>query len=254
MTPKEPISVLLADDHTLVRQGLRALLEREPGIDVVAEAADGHEALELAERLRPQVAVIDISMPRLSGLEVARRLARLGVRVILLSMYKSSEYARQAAKAHVYGYILKENAAYELVEAIHKVARGEYHFASAVLARLLEEVRSGGGPPEETKLELLTPREREVLQLIAEGHTNEEIARLIHRSVETIRSHRASIMRKLGLHSVAELVRFALEEGLLPSPSAPALEIEPEEAEKGAEEGRGRGGRGRGRGRGGRRA
>jgi len=229
MGQKGPISVLLADDHTLVRQGLRALLEREPEIEVVAEAADGHQALELAERLRPQVAVIDISMPRLSGLEVARRLARLGIRVILLSMYKNAEYARQAAKAHVYGYVLKEDAVGELVEAVRKAARGEYHFASAVLAQLLEEVRaSSSSSPSGSKLELLTPREREVLQLIAEGHTSEEIARLIHRSVETVRSHRASIMRKLGLHSVAELVQFALEVGLLPPASAPAIKIESE--------------------------
>ncbi|MFQ6034185.1 MAG: response regulator [Candidatus Bipolaricaulia bacterium] len=211
---REKIEVLLADDHTLVRQGLRALLEREPGLEIVAEAGDGRRALELIEENRPLVAVLDISMPQMNGLEAARRIAKTSpeTRVILLSMYKSPEYVREAVRAGVRGYILKENAAEELVEAIHKVARGGYHFAPPIL----EEIVASARGPSRSRLDLLTPREREVLQLIAEGHTNKEISKIIHRSPETVRSHRASIMKKLELHSIAELVRFAVAEGLVP--------------------------------------
>lgn len=208
--------VLLADDHTLVRQGLRALLERE-GIEVIAEAGDGYLALELAESLRPEVAVLDISMPRLNGLEAAHRIAKLApeTRIILLSMYQDPGYIREALRAGVRGYVLKENAAEELVEAIRRVAGGGYHFASPILETIIVSARSGSSLPE-GKLEMLTSREREVLQLIAEGHTTEEISKIIHRSPETIRSHRLRIMRKLELHSTAEIIRFALDHGLIP--------------------------------------
>lgn len=213
---EERIAILLADDHTLVRQGLKLLLEREPGLEVVGEAGDGRRALELAAELRPEVAVLDISMPQMNGLEAARRIARLapGTKVLLLSMYQSPEYVREAVRAGVRGYVLKEDAATELVEAIRAVARGEYHFAPQVLEEVVEAARS----PQGGRLELLTPREREVLQLIVEGHTTEKIAKIIHRSPETVRSHRASIMKKLDLHNMAELVRFAIAAGLLPPP------------------------------------
>ena len=214
------ICVLLADDHTLVREGLKILLERE-GIRVIAEAADGHAALEAAERARPEVAVLDIAMPRLNGLEVARRLARLGIKTVLLSMYDRPEYVRAALEAGVRGYVLKENAVEELVEAIRRVAAGGYHFAPPVLEQIVAAARArAGAPSQEARegLEGLTPREREVLQLIVEGYTTEEIARMIHRSVETVRSHRARLMRKLGARNVADLVRFAVAQGLVPGP------------------------------------
>lgn len=217
---REKIEVLLADDHTLVRQGLKALLEREPEIEIVAEAGDGRRALELIEEFKPQIAVLDISMPKLNGLEAARRIAGIApeTKVILLSMYKRTEYVQEAVRAGVRGYVLKEDAAEELVEAIRKVAEGEYYFAPPILEAIVESARRGPG---DDSLALLTPREREVLQLIAEGHTNEEIAKLIHRSPETVRSHRARIMKKLGLRSVAELVRFAVEQGLVPREPGP---------------------------------
>ncbi len=210
----EAVRVLLADDHTLVRQGLRALLERE-GFEVVAEAEDGYRALGLIEELRPEVAVLDIAMPRLNGLEAARQLASLAptVRVILLSMYKDPGYIREALRAGVRGYLLKEEAAEELVAAVREVARGGYHFAQPVLAEIVAAAQSG--PPNGGELGLLTPREREVLQLLAEGRTTSEIAGIIHRSPETVRSHRLRIMRKLRLHSTAELIRFALDHGFI---------------------------------------
>jgi DNA-binding NarL/FixJ family response regulator len=210
----EAIRLLLADDHRLVREGLRALLERA-GFEVVAEAGDGYQALELIEELRPEVAVLDIAMPRLNGLEAAHRIARVApeTKVILLSMYKDPEYVHQALRAGARGYVLKEEALAELVEAVHRVARGGYYFAQPVLAAIVAAAQQSSPHPE-GKLELLTPREREVLQLLAEGHTTPEIARIIHRSPETVRSHRLQIMRKLGLHSTAELIRFALEHGL----------------------------------------
>ncbi|MGQ9477385.1 MAG: response regulator transcription factor [Candidatus Bipolaricaulia bacterium] len=215
----ERVRVLLADDHALVRQGLRALLEREPGIEVIAEAGDGYLALELAESLRPEVAVLDIAMPRLNGLEAARRLASLAptVRVILLSMYQDPGYIRAALRAGVRGYLLKEEAAEELVSAVHRVAQGGYYFAQPVLAAIVAaaQAQARSGPPNGGELGLLSPREREVLQLLAEGRTTSEIAGIIHRSPETVRSHRLRIMRKLKLHSTAELIRFALDHGFI---------------------------------------
>lgn len=211
----ERITVLLGDDHTLVRQGLKLLLEREAELEVVAEAEDGHQALELCEELRPRVAVLDIAMPRLNGLEAAHRVAVRApeTKTVLLSMYKSAEYVQEAVRAGVQGYVLKENAAEELVEAILEVAQGGYHFAPPIIKEILAAARRSSHL--RGRSELLTSREREVLQLIAEGYTNEEIAGIIYRSPETVRSHRARIMNKLDLHSAAELVRFAIEQGLI---------------------------------------
>jgi len=215
------VRVLLADDHTLVRQGLRALLEKEEGIEVVAEAEDGHRALELVEALRPEVAVLDIAMPRLNGLEVAQRIARIApeTKIVLLSMYGSTEYIHEALRAEVQGYVLKEEAVEELVAAVRRVAQGGYYFSQPILVAIVAAARAqtqSGSSQGQEGLGLLTPREREVLQLLAEGHTTEEIAGIIHRSPETVRSHRSRIMRKLGLHNMAELICFALEHGLIP--------------------------------------
>jgi two-component system response regulator NreC len=194
------IKVLLADDHTLVRQGLRALLLQDPKIEVIAEAADGRETVELAERLRPDVAVIDIAMPKLFGIEVTRRIRKISpkTKVILLSMYP--EYEGEAFQVGASGYILKEETTHKLIATIHDVVEGKNLIS-----------------PEDTNKRYfsLTPREREVLQLIAEGYTNAEIAKILCRSVATIRNHRANLMKKLNLHGVAELIRFAAEEGII---------------------------------------
>lgn len=203
--------MLLADDHAVVRQGIRALLEGEPDIEVIAEAGDGREAVLLAERFRPHVAVLDIAMPLLNGLEAARRILK-GVpatRVILLSIYADEVYALEAAGIGVQGYLLKEELAHRLVSSIHAVFKGDRYFAPPIL-EALERSR----PPKEDG-NSLTTREREVWQLIAEGHANKEIAHLLGRSVNTIRNHRRSLMRKLKAHNVADLVKLAARKGVI---------------------------------------
>lgn len=215
------IEVLLADDHALVRQGLRALLKNEEHIEIVSEAEDGHKALAQVEELiklceAPQIAIIDISMPLLNGLEVTRRLKKVSpkTKVILLSMYKTEEHAREAVKAGAWGYVLKEEAVGKLIEAIHTVMKGDYYFASPILKTIISSMYQR--PESHTPgYESLTPREREILQLIAEGYTSKEMAKILFRSVETIRSHRANMMKKLDIHNVTDLVRFAIKEGIV---------------------------------------
>lgn len=215
------IKVLLADDHTVVRQGIRSILNSESDIEVIAEAADGREALQTVEETSPDVAVMDISMPKLNGLEASRRILKSSpeTKVILLSMYKEDEYAKEAVKTGVHGYILKDNAVEELTEAIRKVMNDEYCFAPAILKSIISSLREGleeaQEESEEEKFEILTDREREILQLIAEGNTNEEIAQIISRSVETVRTHRANLMKKLEIHSVPDLVKFAVKKGII---------------------------------------
>lgn len=201
----------MADDHTVVRQGIRALLADEPGLEVIAEAGDGREAVRLAERFRPHVAVIDIAMPLLNGLEAARQILK-GVhatRVILLSIYADEAYALEAAGIGVQGYLPKEEAAHKLVSAIRAVFKGDRYFAPPILEALKKS------RPPKGDGNSLTAREREVWQLIAEGHANKEIAHLLGRSVHTIRNHRSSLMRKLKAHNVADLVRFAARKGVI---------------------------------------
>ncbi len=211
------IKVLLADDHTVVRQGIKSILNCESDMEVIAEAADGREALQTIEETSPDVAVMDISMPKLNGLEASRRILKSypQIKVILLSMYKEEEYAKEAVKTGVHGYILKDNAVEELTEAIRKVVNDDYYFAPAILKSIVSSYREGLKVGEEEKFETLTDREREVLQLIAEGNTNQEIAQIISRSKETVRTHRANIMKKLEIHSVPGLVKFAVKKGII---------------------------------------
>ena len=211
-----PIRLLVADDHTLVRAGLRGLLEGLTGVEVVGEAGDGHEALRLAAQLRPDIVLVDIGMPGLNGLEVAGRLATQdnAVRVLILSMHTSEEYVLRALRAGCAGYLLKRSAVSELEVAIRAVARGEVYLSPAVSRQVVDEyvARTGGATD---PLEALTPRQREVLQLVAEGHTSKEIANQLGLSVKTIEAHRAQIMERLGLQDVAGLVRFAVRVGLV---------------------------------------
>lgn len=212
----KPIRVLLADDHTLVRSGIRALLERVPEVQIVAEANDGQEALRLIKGHQPDVALIDIVMPRLNGLEVAARVAKdfPNVRVIILSMYASEEYVWQALSAGAAGYLLKGAELAELALAIKAAHRGETYLSPPISKQVIKDyVRRVGG--EETLLERLTPRQREILQLIAEGATTKAIAETLRISVKTVETHRAQLMERLAIHDVAGLVRYAVKIGLV---------------------------------------
>jgi DNA-binding NarL/FixJ family response regulator len=213
-----PIRVLVADDHAIVRSGIRHVLEGEPGFTVVGEASNGAEALALAEELAPDVAVLDISMPGISGLQAASELRRRHpqTRVLILSMHDNTEYVLESLKAGVHGYLLKDSAAAELGDAIRAVCRGELFFSPPVARHLGAAVRDqvGAGPP--GALEQLTGRERQVLTGVAGGRTNKEIATELGISHRTVESHRESLMRKLGVYTVAGLTKIALEEGLIP--------------------------------------
>jgi len=222
-----PIRVVLADDHTLMRAGMRALLESMAGIEVVAEASDGREALELIRQHQPDVVVMDITMPGLNGLEATLRVVqecpRVGV--LILSMHANEEYVMQALRAGATGYLLKNVVTAELEFALRAVARGESYLSPAiskqVIAAYLRRVR---GPEERPRgaaspYQLLTPRQREILQLITEGHTTKEIAQRLQLSVKTVETHRTQLMQRLDLHDIAGLVRYAIRLGLL-SPDA----------------------------------
>jgi DNA-binding NarL/FixJ family response regulator len=211
----KPIRVLLADDHMIVRTGIRHVLESEPGFEVVGEAANGAEALSLAAELHPDVVVLDISMPDVSGLELAARLSDTGgTRVLILSMHNNPEYVLESVRAGAHGYLLKDTAATELRTAIRAVCQGESYFSPPVASRLSAAVR-GERDQRPAGLEQLTAREREVLLGIAQGRTNKEIATQLHISHRTVETHRESLMKKLQIRTVAELTRFALGAGIL---------------------------------------
>ncbi|HSL22871.1 MAG TPA: response regulator transcription factor [Vicinamibacterales bacterium] len=206
-----PLRILLADDHCVVRQGLRALLERA-GFEVVAEASDGAEAVRLAERLQPNVAVLDLVMPNLNGLDAARQIlhGHGNTAVILLTMHTAEHHVAAALRIGVRGYLLKTQAAEDLVHAIREVARGHV-FLSPEVSRLVVEGYLSGARVEEP----LAPREREVLQLVAEGKTSKEIAEQLGLTVKTAESYRTHIMEKLDIHETAGLVRYAIRRGLI---------------------------------------
>lgn len=207
-----PLQILLADDHLIVRQGLKALLERE-GFEVVGEASDGHEAVRVAQALRPDVAVLDLAMPVLNGLDAARKIMQASPRTksILLTMHTEDQYVLEAVKTGITGYILKTQAAAELVKAIQEVARGMVYLSPSISRAVVQAYLAKTELPPDP----LTPREREVLQLVAEGKTTKEIAQLLGVSVKTVESHRTRIMEKLDMHGTASLVRYAIRQGLI---------------------------------------
>jgi len=210
------LRIALADDHTLVRAGIRALLEADGGVEVVAESGDGREALELVLRHRPDVALIDLGMPGLNGLELARRLTQElpRTRVIVLSMHAEASYVRQALKAGVAGYLVKGAAVSELPLAIESVVRGETYLSPRISQTVVQDfLRDGAGEPD--PLEGLTGRQREILQLVAEGRSTKEIASALELSVKTVETHRSRIMDRLGIRDIAGLVRLAIRTGLV---------------------------------------
>jgi len=206
-------TVLVADDHVMFREGVKALLERE-GFDVFAEAGDGHEAIALARAHQPDVAVLDLAMPMLNGLEAAREIHHVSpqTRSILLTMHDEDRYVLEAVRAGVRGYVVKTQATADLVQAIRDTVRGHIYLCPAVSRALVDAYLTGSDAP----VDPLTTRERQVLQLVAEGHTTKDIARLLDLSVKTAETHRGRIMEKLGIHGTAGLVRYAIRHGLSP--------------------------------------
>lgn len=216
--PPITIRILIADDHGVLRAGLRALLTGAPDIEVVAEAGNGEEALDLAAQTLPDIALIDISMPRLDGIEVTRRLKQVlpEIQVLLLTMHEDGGLLREALRAGAAGYVVKRAAESELMTAIQAVRRGELYVHPALTRSLLQEITPADPPARQA--EPLSQREVDVLRLIAQGHTNRQVAEALSLSVRTVESHRASIMEKLGLHSRAELVTYAIKRGLIQPP------------------------------------
>jgi len=209
--------VLLADDHRILRQGLRSLLSAQEDFEIIGEADDGRSAVEMAERLAPHVIVMDIGMPDLNGIDATRQIiARMpSVRVIALSAYADRRLIAEVLKAGASGYLLKESAFEELAEAIRTAAARKVYLSPKIAAELVEDYVRMSKDPGPSVFESLSPREREVLQLIAEGHSTKEVARTLKVSVKTVETHRRQLMNKLELFSVAELTRYAIREGLV---------------------------------------
>jgi DNA-binding NarL/FixJ family response regulator len=215
--PTATIRVILADDHTLVRAGIRALLEKLPRVAVLAEAGDGRETLELVRQHHPDVVVMDVAMPGLNGLDAAERIAAEfpGVRVIILSMHQNEEYVWRALKAGVAGYLLKKAASTELETALQHVLRGEIYLSRQIAEHLPPTFRTDGIAARPSPLEQLTSRQREILQLIAEGQNTKQIADRLKLSPKTVEYHRTKLMSALNVHDVPGLVRFAIRVGLV---------------------------------------
>ena len=212
------IRILLADDHTVMRRGLRLLLESQPGFVVVGEASDGRQAVEQTEVTKPDVVVLDIAMPNLNGIEAAQRITSLlpHTAIVFLSMHSDESYVLRALKAGAKGYLLKDSAEGDLIEAIKAVSQGKAFFSAEISRMLVEdymrEIRTRGI---EDSYELLTSREREILQLLAEGKSNKDIAALLNLSLYTVETHRRNLQDKLNLHSFAELILYAVRKRVI---------------------------------------
>ncbi len=213
------IKVLLADDHTIVRQGLRALLDSQEDIEVVGEAKDGRQAFEKTKELLPDVVVIDITMPNLNGVEATRQIKKLNqeIKVLVLTVHDNEEYVHQILQAGASGYLLKESAVSDLVSAINAVKEGDIFLSPSISKVVVKDYirHAVDGSGDFDSLDVLTGREREVLQLIAEGHTNREVAHNLKLSVKTVDVHRSHIMEKLNIHDITGLVKYSIRKGLI---------------------------------------
>ena len=212
------IRILLADDHTVVRKGLRLLLEGQPGFAVVADAADGRAAVALVEQHKPDVVVMDVAMPGLNGIEAARQISAKmpQVAVVFLSMHSDESYVLKALKSGARGYLLKDSAEQDLINAVIAVSEGKAFFSPAISKMLVEDyMRQMQDRKVEDSYELLTTREREVLQLLAEGRSNKEVAMVLNLSLYTVETHRGNILQKLNLHNQAELILYAIRKGVI---------------------------------------
>ncbi len=214
------ITVLLADDHRILREGIKSLLEKEPDIEVVAEASEGGDAVAKVQQFSPDLVLMDITMPGMNGLEATRQIKALkpGVKVLILTMHESNQYISQFLRSGASGYVLKDTAALDLVGAIRAVNQGDAFLYPSIARRLLEEYLQKVQNGEESEsYDGLTEREREVLRMIAEGKSNKEIADDLSLSVRTVQAHRANLMGKLHMHDRTELVRYAIRKGLIPA-------------------------------------
>lgn len=210
--------VLLADDHTILREGLRALLQSSPELEVIGEASDGHEAVQMANQLAPDVVLIDLSMPRINGTEAIELMRKRNpsLRIIALTVHRTEEYVRATLDAGANGYVLKDDTRNELISAIHAVVQGKTYLSPSICGQLVNcYLEPGSGNTMSSSWDNLTLREREVIKLIAEGNTNKMIARLLSISVKTVEKHRGNLMKKLGLHSASKITAYAIEHRLV---------------------------------------
>ena len=213
-----PVRIMLADDHTIVRQGLARLLEEQPNLKVIGEATNGRDAVEKAKQLKPDVVIMDIAMPRLNGIEAAKRLRKLlpETKILILSMYSHEHYIYELIEAGISGYLLKESSGRDIIKAIHAAMNNETFLSPSISKVLMDTYRSPRKSlPRTERYKQLSNREREVFQLIAEGHSTRVIADMLYVSMSTVKSHRAKIMEKLDIDSPVKLVHFAIQLGLV---------------------------------------
>jgi DNA-binding NarL/FixJ family response regulator len=212
------IRIILADDHTILREGIQALIDNQPDMQVVGEAQDGHTVVRLATRLKPDLVIMDIAMPLLNGLEATRQIKKACpvTQILILTMHENEEYIRQALASGAMGYILKDAAARELLDAIRSIQKGEAVLSPAITRLVIEDyLRWGDSRPQDDNTNMLSEREREVLQLIAEGYANKQIGEILSISIKTVQAHRTNLMKKLDLHDRGDLIKYAIQKKII---------------------------------------